>query len=567
MPAIELLLVSPPDYQTREFRGAQPLGIAYLAATLREQGNITCQLLDANAPAALGAGVGSPMSMDELTSRVVRFIETSKSAGGHPVIGFSAVSQVMRTCAQIAERIKAAHPDTLVIVGGYHPTFAHREILEDFPAIDMCVRGEGEQTLLEIMQRWQAPTPPARLDAVSWEGIRGVTYRDRQSGLIVANSSRPTQNDLDSIPFPARDLLPPLTAYPPYADTVAGKLRTKASIMSSRGCPFHCNFCSIITFYGDSGGKPWRGRSVENVVAEMIDLAERHGADHFEFQDDNFFVRPQRALHIVEAFAHTGHDFSFAFLTRADQIVRGESYFPALRRAGLRYVSVGIESGSEAALQRMVKETSVEINRRALQILHDNDVAAQVEFIMFDPGSTMADLQANLRFIEEQGLFGYFPPLIFGNLLLLPGTPAREQAEQRLGVGDGRQWRHEMLPYQFLDDHVAQVDALLRGFQRRLGDPWYELAFALLDGIPALELALAADGQTPAGQAELRRLAQSKLEFFALTRIPYSLLKQALDTLAAGQFVPADALLAKAQADLAAVKERLHLLRALPSAP
>ena len=85
----------------------------------------------------------------------------------------------------------------------------------------------------------------------------------------------------------------------------------------------------------------------------------------------------------VETFARTGRDFSFAFLTRADQIVKGERYFAALRQAGLRYVSVGIESGSEASLERMVKQTTVDINRRALEILHDNDVAAQVEFIMF----------------------------------------------------------------------------------------------------------------------------------------------------------------------------------------
>jgi hypothetical protein len=300
---------------------------------------------------------------------------------------------------------------------------------------------------------------------------------------------------------------------------------------------------------------------VDNVVAEMVELADRDGASHFEFQDDNFFVRADRALAIVEQYAQTGRDFSFAFLTRADQVVKGERYFPALRQAGLRYVSVGIESGSEASLERMVKQTGVEINRRALQILHDNDVAAQVEFIMFEPGSTLDDLQANLRFIEQQGLFGYFPPLIFGSLLLMPGTPAREQYERERGV---RGPIHQSLPYGFGDPRVTEVFGLLGDFQRRLGNPWFELAFNLLDGIPVLEIDQRQDQGSDADHVTLspRQLAQLKLEFFALTRIPYQLLREGLAVLAQGEALSGRIdLLAKAEAELANVSQRVQQLR------
>lgn len=542
-----LLLISPPDYLTREFRGSQPLGIAYLAAVLRDNG-IACELLDANA--------GGPLPLPALVNRTAQFIEGVKSRGGRPVIGLSAVTQVMPVCVALAEAVKESHPDTLVILGGYHPTFAHQEILRDFPAIDLCVRGEGEQTLLEIMQRWLGLAGQP-VEPFSADGILGVTWR--QGDQVVVNPSRPNQMNLDAIPFPARGLLPPLTAYAPYADTVAGKLRRKASVMSSRGCPFHCNFCSIITFYGDAGGKAWRGRSVDNVVAEMVQLAEEHGASHFEFQDDNFFVQPQRALAIAEAFAATGHDFSFAFLTRADQVVRGERYFPALRRLGLRYVSVGIESGSDAALGRMVKQTSVEINRRALHVLHANDIAAQVEFIMFDPGSTLEDLQANLRFIEAQGLFGYFPPLVFGKLLLFPGTPVREAMERETGQ---RGNIHANLPYEFADGRVSEVQAVMEAFQRRLGDAWYGLAFLLLDSIPAMEVAMR-QGEAHNPAATPRQVAELKLEFFALTRIPYSLLRGALAAVAGGDTLPAEALLAKAEAEVQSAAGRLQAVRPL----
>ena len=545
----ELLLISPPDYETREFRGAQPLGIAYLAAALRATG-CASELLDAN--------VDGPMPFEQLAAQVADFVARIRQAGGRPVVGLSVVSQVIATAAALAGRVKALDPGVLVIVGGYHPTFADREILEDFPAIDLCVRGEGEQTIVEIMQQWQAAgaaSPPLAPEEIDWGQILGLTWR--QGDQVIANPSRPNNTNLDALPFPARDLLPSLHAYAPYADTVAGKMRLKASMISSRGCPFHCNFCSIIAFYGDAGGRPWRGRSVENVVAEMIELADRDGASHFEFQDDNFFVRADRALAIVQQYAATGRDFSFAFLTRADQVVKGERYFPALRQAGLRYVSVGIESGSEASLERMVKQTGVEINRRALQILHDNDVAAQVEFIMFEPGSTLDDLRANLQFIEQQGLFGYFPPLIFGSLLLMPGTPARTQIEQERGL---RGSIHQTLPYDFTDPRVTEVFELLGDFQRRLGDRWFELAFNLLDGLPALEI----DQRQANGAGDKlspRQLAELKLEFFALTRIPYQLLRDGLAVASNGS-APArrSALLAKAETELATVSRRVQTL-------
>ena len=106
----EILLISPPDTDTREFRGAQPLGIAYLAAVLRQQASIISELLDAN--------VGGPMPFDTLVGKVLAFVAASKAAGGHPVVGISAVTQVISTAGALADRIKADYPDVLVILGG-----------------------------------------------------------------------------------------------------------------------------------------------------------------------------------------------------------------------------------------------------------------------------------------------------------------------------------------------------------------------------------------------------------------------------------------------------------------
>ncbi len=492
-----LLLISPPDYESREWRGTQPLGIAYLAGYLRQHGE-RADLLDGN-------WGDHPLPMEEIIGYAL--------AGEYRTVGLSLLTATIPTALDISRRLKKERPHLKIIWGGYHPTFAPYEVLQDFPEVDIVVRGEGEVTLLELLQAQAAGAPLS--------SVAGLGYREgRQIKLTMA---RPLLQNLDEIPFPARDLLPPIASYPGLMDTVDKKPRIKASLISSRGCPFHCHFCSIITFYAASPGKSWRGRSVANVVAEMEELARAQGASHFEFQDDNFFVQPRRALDIVEMLHARGVEFTFAFLTRADQIVKGERFFPAFRQAGLRYVGAGLESGSQGSLDRLNKETTVEENSRALRILWDSDVAAQVDFIMFEPNTTVEDLEQNLTFIETHGLFGYFPPIILSTLALFPGTRSREDAEAA-GIAFGS--IHESLPYHFQNRDVTRIKQLLDQSMARFGAAWYELVVGLQDELARREASLAhLDGQEPSLLPLVREL---KLEYNVLAALPYLLLKRLL---------------------------------------
>jgi len=142
----------------------------------------------------------------------------------------------------------------------------------------------------------------------------------------------------------------------------------------------------------------------------------------------------------------------------------------------------------------------------------------------------------------------------------MPGTPAREQYQRERGVQGSI---HQTLPYDFGDPRVSAVYDMLGDFQRRLGNRWFELAFSLLDGIPALEIDLrqAYSGSGVNGPLSPRQLAQLKLEFFALTRIPYQLMRDGLEALVAGNGRGAQAeLLAKAEAELANVSQRVQQL-------
>ncbi|MBK7201782.1 radical SAM protein [Candidatus Amarolinea dominans] len=493
----KLLLISPPDHEHREWRGTQPLGIAYLAGYLRQHG-ARADLLDGN-------WGDHPLPLDEIVAYAL--------AGEYETVGISLLTATIPTARALSQRLKAQRPRLQIIWGGYHPTFAPYESLNDFPEIDIVVRGEGEATLLELLQAQQSGRPLAE--------VAGLGYREGKR--IKLTPARPLLQNLDEIPFPARDLLPPVSSYPGFMDTVDQKPRIKASLISSRGCPFHCHFCSIITFYAASPGKSWRGRSVANVVDEMEQLARQGGVSHFEFQDDNFFVQPKRALEIAEALRARGVDFTFAFLTRADQIVKGEKYFPAFRQAGLRYVGAGLESGSQGSLDRLNKETTVEENSRALGILWGNDVAAQVDFIMFEPNTTIEDLEQNLDFIESHGLFGYFPPIILSTLALFPGTRSREEAEAA-GIAFGSV--HESLPYHFQNQDAAQVKVLLDQTMAIFGAAWYELVIDLQDELARREAELArANGQAASFLPLVREL---KLEYSGLASLPYLLLKRLL---------------------------------------
>ncbi|MBK9613339.1 hypothetical protein [Candidatus Amarobacter glycogenicus] len=144
-------------------------------------------------------------------------------------------------------------------------------------------------------------------------------------------------------------------------DTVDQKPRIKASLISNRGC-LPLSFCGIITFYAASPGKSWRGRSVLTWWMKWNNWRQG-GVSHFEFQDDNFFVQPKRALKLPKRCARCGLHICLSHARRSDRQRR--EVFPAFRQAGLRYVGAGLESGSQGSLDRLNKETTVEENSRA----------------------------------------------------------------------------------------------------------------------------------------------------------------------------------------------------------
>lgn len=336
--------------------------------------------------------------------------------GLHVVYDWSDGAEVTR----LLRGLRAAVGPVPIVLYGFYPTFAWRELLEHHGEVTAVILGEPERTVTEVAAAVAA--------GGSWEkalaAVAGLALRS-ESGRPELTAPRPLIADLDALPFPRRT--PEML-----------RLR-EVNVAGSRGCYGSCTFCTINPFYG--GRSLWRPRSPESIVAEIAAALEAHPAKRrFYFVDPNFFGPAgrgrTRALTLARMIGER-FDIRFGLEGRVNDI--DEELVEALAAAGFDELLVGLESGSDATLRRLHKHTTVEQNRRALRILRSYGIEPNVGFIMFEPESSLDDVRVNLEFLEEEGLLDRLA--VTANVLchqqiLLRPTPAYRaaQAEGRLVV-------------------------------------------------------------------------------------------------------------------------------------
>ena len=333
--------------------------------------------------------------------------------------------------------------------GGHFPSLRPVETLELLPDLDSVIRFEGEETLVEFLERLDQPE--------CWPNVRGLAFR-RGSEAIVAEP-RPLIDDLDRLP--TLDHGDPVM----LADGVL-----MASMLASRGCLFNCSFCSIRQFYGSAGGALRRTRSPRRVVEEMKDLLDRQGVRVFLFQDDDFAARAPRQREWLHAFldaldeAGLSSRVKWKISCRVDDLER--DLLREMVRRGLVMVYLGVESGNPDGLRLMNKRVTVEQNRAAIALLSELDIEMAMGFMLLDPSSTFAILRENIAFLEAVGADGRFP-INFCRMVPYAGTPI----ETRLRA-EGRLTGTLIEPdYDFLDPRIAPYAYLVnRIFKRRNND-------------------------------------------------------------------------------------------------
>jgi radical SAM superfamily enzyme YgiQ (UPF0313 family) len=337
------------------------LGLGYLAACLRRSGIGTeiCNL---------------PLTGDPVAAVLEMTADKKVGLIGVSITFQESAAEILSFTARLKGRTEVP-----LVLGGIYPTFAAEEIMSLFPAVDYIVKGEGEKTLPEL-----AEVLFTGGNAREVAGIFGRTGEE-----IWETADRPSVGDLDSLPFPVRDLLPEVLEQTGYA-----------SLLSSRGCYGRCTFCSVNAFFARFGAK-YRMRSVENVLAEMEELQRNYGVRNFAFNDANFICGRkgrERAFEFAEALLKRGIKARFSIQCRVNDVEK--ELFALLKKAGLCKVFLGVESGSQTVLDRFQKDATVVQNLEALKVLSDLDIFVAMGFIMFDYRTTFAELAENMAFLR-----------------------------------------------------------------------------------------------------------------------------------------------------------------------
>jgi radical SAM superfamily enzyme YgiQ (UPF0313 family) len=317
------------------------------------------------------------------------------------VVGITAYTVHVNTVKRLFEQIKRWNPEVLTVVGGHHATVVPEDFLSLF--IDLIVIGEGVVAFKEIITRFER--------GESFDGIPGVAFA--QADRLVRNGGQ-VAVDLDAFPFPDRRLTAKYRKHY-YSEW----MKPLASIRTSKGCPYRCNFCAL---WKIAGGRYLR-RSPERVVEELATIDEKF----VFFADDESLVDARRMKLLARLIKASGLNKRFFLYGRSDTITRNPDLLEMWREIGLERVFVGLEFFKDEDLQYIGKGTTSSDNEKAVKILHDLEIDIYASFIL-RPEFDQADFAALRQYCRQLDLnFA-----TFAVLTPLPGTDLYEAVSSQM---------------------------------------------------------------------------------------------------------------------------------------
>jgi anaerobic magnesium-protoporphyrin IX monomethyl ester cyclase len=343
-----------------------PAWAAYLAGPLRKAG-FDVAFIDA---------MTEHLEDDALRSRI--------AVARPDIVGVTAITPSIYAAERTFEIAREAAPAALRVLGGVHATFMFKQVLSECDAVDVIVRGEGEEIFVNLAHavesgRW--PQDRAR--------IHGLAFRE--DGHIVSTPAASTVRDLD--------VIEPDWSLMEWDRYIYIPLNRRVAIPNlARGCPFTCSFCSQWKFWRD-----YRVRDPRRVVDEIERLVEDHDVGFFILADEEPTINRKKFIAFCEELIARDlpRRIQWGINTRVTDILRDEEYLPLYREAGLVHVSLGTEAAAQLKLDRFNKETRVEDNRRAIELLRNADIFTEAQFIVGLENETVETLEETYRYARE----------------------------------------------------------------------------------------------------------------------------------------------------------------------
>jgi len=362
---MKVTFLNPPQTNSKyKFLGvvAPSLGIGYMAAVL-EQHNIDVDVLDASA---------LELTYEEIGEEILK--------RNPDIVSISALTPTIGVALDSADKIKQVKPDTIVVLGGYHPTFEYKSVLEE-ESVDVVVRGEGEYTLLELVR-----TIENNGDLFN---VEGLAFHDENDGSLIVTPDRPIIENLDELPFPAFHLFP-MEKY-----RILNITTNVATIITTRGCPMQCSFCSSAALHGHK----LRRRSVENVVNEIEMRLMEQNIDTIAFMDDTFTLNKRFVKEFCSEIKKRDLKFWWGCTSRVDTLDR--DLLQTMKAAGCITIFIGVESADQQMLEKMNKNITVSKTENAFKLAREVGIRSIASCVIGMPEDTIKSMKQTIKFVKK----------------------------------------------------------------------------------------------------------------------------------------------------------------------
>ena len=415
---MKILLLCPASETTISKNDYYPIGLLYLARILEQEGHQVVvkdyykrQFSDYR----------------NVWNEVKKIIKTFQPE----VVGISSMT-MNRVCGfKISKAIKKMNPKIKIILGGVHATSMYKQILENLP-VDFIVLNEGEINFPKLIEALDKKK--------SFKKLKGIAFKEKSE--VKFNGPGEFISDLDEIPFPKHEL----------CKNTIRRTRT-ANMITSRGCPYGCIFCSTSAYWG----RKWRARSAENVVSEIEEIVKKFPyVRKICFHDDTFVLDNQRVIDICNLILKRDLKIKWSCAARVDRI--SEEMLKKMKEAGCTDISYGVESGSEKMLKIIDKKITKEQIKRTIALTNKVGIKYHVFLMVGNPGETWETVKETSKFLDELQNCNV---TAVGRLELYPNTKAYEIAKNQKFINDSFWMTEKKVPHYTYENSEKELSKMV----------------------------------------------------------------------------------------------------------